>query len=89
MGIGAGIFLIAIGAIIAFALNIESSLLDLSIVGWVLMIAGVVGILLQLWFWNSRKRSTTVVAPQQPAQPGQVRTTVEPAAYPESDDVRY
>jgi protein-S-isoprenylcysteine O-methyltransferase Ste14 len=91
MGIGAGIFLIVIGAIITFALNVETSFMDLSVVGWVLMVAGVVGILLQLWFWSSRKRSTTVVQqPQSSVQSGQTRTTVEPAPHPDDRvDGRY
>jgi hypothetical protein len=90
MGIGAGIFLIAMGAIITFALNIETSFMDLSVVGWVLMIAGVIGILLQLWFWNSRKRTTVVRRQTPPVAPDQVRTTVEPAPYTDGrTDVRY
>lgn len=61
MGIGGSIFLIALGAILAFAVKADMGWLDLGIVGWVLMLAGVVGLALTTWFWQSRRR--TVVAP--------------------------
>ncbi len=55
MGIGAGILLIAIGAILAFAVNWHVSGLDLHVVGWILMIVGVFGVALFFTFWNSRR----------------------------------
>jgi hypothetical protein len=61
MGIGAGIFLIAVGAILTFAVDWHVSGVDLHAVGWVLMIAGVAGIILYFVFWNSRRRPTAVV----------------------------
>lgn len=60
MGIGGSIFLIVVGAILAFAVNVSLGWLDLNVVGWVMMLAGVFGLVLTLWFWNSRRR--TVVA---------------------------
>jgi uncharacterized membrane protein len=52
MSIGFGIFLIALGAILSYALNIEVSWIDLDTVGTILMIAGVlvtiIGILLMV-----------------------------------------
>ncbi len=66
MGIGAGIFLIALGAILTFAVNWHVSGVDLHAVGWVLMIAGLAGIILYFVFWNSRRRPRTVVTQQQP-----------------------
>jgi hypothetical protein len=56
MGIGGSIALIAIGAILAFAVDVSIGWLDLWVVGWVLMLAGVVGLILTLWFWSSRRR---------------------------------
>ena len=53
MGIGASIFLIAVGAILAFAVNAEISGLDIEVVGWILMIVGGLGLLLSLIFWRS------------------------------------
>ncbi|HEY1486818.1 MAG TPA: DUF6458 family protein [Micromonosporaceae bacterium] len=61
MGIGAGIFLIALGAILTFAVNWHVHGLDLHAVGWVLMIAGVAGIILYFVFWNNRRRPGAVV----------------------------
>ena len=46
MGIGASLFLIAVGAILAFAVTAEVSGLDIEVVGWILMALGGVGILL-------------------------------------------
>ena len=57
MGIGGSIFLIALGAILAFAVNADIGVLDLNIVGWVLMLAGLVGLVLTVWFWQSRRRT--------------------------------
>ena len=53
MGIGASIFLVAVGAILAFAVTAEVSGIDIATVGWILMIAGVVGLVLSLVFWSS------------------------------------
>jgi len=53
MGIGVSIFLIAVGAVLAFAVNAEVSGLDVQVVGWILLIVGAVGILLSLLFWSS------------------------------------
>ncbi|MBQ1074192.1 hypothetical protein KBX06_13630 [Micromonospora sp. C31] len=61
MGFGGSIFLIALGAIFAFAVEADLGWLNLAVVGWVLMLAGVAGLLLTLYFWNSRRR--TVAAP--------------------------
>ena len=53
MGIGTSIFLIAVGAILAFAVEVEVSGVDLATVGVILMIAGAFGLLLSVVFWNS------------------------------------
>jgi Domain of unknown function (DUF6458) len=68
VGIGGSVFLIALGAILAWAVHIQLGWLDLRVVGWVLMVAGVFGLILTLWFWNSRRRRVT--------------TTETPAVYP-------
>ncbi|MEU4717453.1 DUF6458 family protein [Micromonospora purpureochromogenes] len=62
MGIGASIFLIALGAIFAFAIDANLGWLNLNVVGWVLMLAGLAGLLTTLYFWNSRRR-TVVTTP--------------------------
>lgn len=53
MGIGASIFLVAVGAILAFAVTAEVSGIDIATVGWILMIADVIGLVLSLVFWSS------------------------------------
>jgi Domain of unknown function (DUF6458) len=53
MGIGVSIFLIAVGAVLAFAVNAEVSGLDIQVVGWILLGVGAIGILLSLLFWSS------------------------------------
>jgi hypothetical protein len=74
MGIGGSIFLIALGAIFAFAVDVQLGWLDLTAVGWVLMLAGVVGLIMTTWFWQSRRR--TVATPVQ-----------DPRVVPEEDRV--
>jgi hypothetical protein len=51
------IFLLAIGAILTFAVNAEVSGLDVSMIGLILMIAGGVGLLLTLLVWGPRDRT--------------------------------
>ena len=53
MGIPVSLILIAVGAILAFAVNATVSGLDLVTVGWILMIVGGVGALLSLIFWST------------------------------------
>ncbi|GAB3148037.1 hypothetical protein GCM10027290_32160 [Micromonospora sonneratiae] len=77
MGIGGSIFLIALGAIFAFAVEFELGWLDLSVVGWVLMIAGVVGLIMTTWFWNRRRTVVTTPVNQRPTVPTQDARVVE------------
>jgi uncharacterized protein DUF6458 len=53
MGLGVGIFLTAIGAILAFAVNTTVSGLNIHTVGWILLIVGIAGIVLSMIFWSS------------------------------------
>ena len=57
MGIGASIFLVAVGAILAFAVNTSISGLDIAVVGWILMVAGVVGLALTLIVFAPRRNA--------------------------------
>lgn len=56
MATGSSIFLIALGAILTFAVDAEVSGLDISVVGVILMIAGAIGILVSL-LWLDRATS--------------------------------
>ena len=53
MGLGVGIFLVAVGAILAFAVHASTSAVNINTVGWILMVVGAIGILLSLIFWSS------------------------------------
>ncbi len=54
MGIGASVFLIAIGAILAFAVTVNAEGFNLNTIGWILMIVGVIGAILSFAFWTRR-----------------------------------
>ena len=53
MGLGTSIFLIAVGAILDFAVTWRVQGVDLKTVGAILMIIGAIGLVLSLIFWNS------------------------------------
>lgn len=53
MGLGTSIFLIAVGAILDFAVHVSSNAFNVNTVGLILMIVGAFGVLLSLFFWNS------------------------------------
>lgn len=57
MGIGTGIVLFVIGAIVTFALNFDVGWADLDLIGYILMGAGIVVFLISLVL-VLRKRST-------------------------------
>ena len=69
MGIGSGIALLVIGAILVFALNIDTGgYVDLDLIGYILMGAGVVVFLISLILTMRSRRTETVD-----------RTAVDPA----------
>ena len=49
MGIGTSIFLIAVGAILYFAVNVDISGLEVSTIGLILMIVGILGLVISLY----------------------------------------
>ncbi len=58
MGIGGSIFLIAIGAILTFAVGEEQvGTFNVSIIGVILMVAGAVGLLLTMLVFGRRDRT--------------------------------
>jgi hypothetical protein len=75
MGLGVGIFLIAVGAILTFAVNATTSGVNIDTVGWILMAVGFAGVLLSLIFWStwagpgywSRRRTYVDEGPAGPA----------------------
>lgn len=69
MGIGASVFLLALGAILAFAVNVDSSLVagitvEWNTVGVILMVMGAIGLvwsIMAMNAWRDRHRRDVVV----------------------------
>ena len=51
-GIGSSLMLIAVGAILAFAVDYQTSGIDINAVGWILMLVGLIGLLLSFVVLN-------------------------------------
>jgi uncharacterized protein DUF6458 len=86
MGIGVGLLLIAVGAILTWAVTADVSGVDIQAVGVILMLVGLVGVLLDLLWWHSwrgpmyARRTYVEPAPPPPgyyAQPPRRTTVVE------------
>ncbi len=79
MGIPVSLILIAVGAILAFAINQSpGASVDIDVVGWILMIVGLAGLLLSLLVWEharpgppayGRRRTVEEDAPPGPPRP--------------------
>ena len=66
MGIGISIVLVAVGAVLTFALEREAEGINLDTVGIIMMIVGGLGLIVSMLFWSSfgpygRDRRETVV----------------------------
>ncbi|EON23249.1 MULTISPECIES: DUF6458 family protein [Nocardioides] len=59
MGYGLGVFLLAIGLILAFAVRDMIEAVDLTVVGYILCLAGILVIALTAIQTNTRRRATT------------------------------
>jgi hypothetical protein len=53
MGLGVGILLAAVGAVLAFAVSATVSGVNIHAVGWILLIVGIFGVVLSMIFWSS------------------------------------
>jgi hypothetical protein len=53
MGIGASLFLMAIGGILAWAVNVETEAVDLDTIGIILLVVGALGLVMSMLFWSS------------------------------------
>lgn len=60
MGIGTSIFLLAVGAILAFAVTDAISGVDLTVVGYILMAAGALGLVISMVLMGRARRATVV-----------------------------
>ena len=80
MGIGTGLVVVVIGAVMRFAVSVTATGFNIHTIGVILMIVGGVAVLLSIGFWNSwggfggmtRQRRTTVSGPS-----GMTTTTSE------------
>jgi hypothetical protein len=62
MGIGTSILLIAVGAILKFAVHTSISGVSIQTIGVILMVVGVLGLILSLvWMSQERRRGAVVV----------------------------
>jgi hypothetical protein len=75
MRLGTAIVLIAIGAILTFAISFQVSGVDLRVVGWILMAVGALGVVLELAVWGPRTRRRAVTRTD--GYGNRVGTTVE------------
>ncbi len=60
MGIGTSIFLIALGAVLKFAVTASVSGISLATVGTILIVLGVIGLLISMVFLMQARRDTVV-----------------------------
>ncbi len=69
MSIGLGIFLFVVGAILTFALNLESEFINIDLVGYILMGAGLVTVIIGIALLARRRQSVSTT-----------RSAVDPAS---------
>ncbi len=68
MGLGVSLVMVAVGAILTWAVTAEVSGLDIRVIGVILIVVGIAGFLLSMVFWSSwggpggisRRRTSTV-----------------------------
>lgn len=63
MGIGAGSFLIAVGAVLTFAVNQRFSGVNIQSVGIILMLVGALSVIVDLLVFAPRRRAVVTSAP--------------------------
>ena len=77
MSIGLGIFLLVVGAVLAFALQVQVDWIDLQLVGYICLIAGVLVTILGIVLLVRRRQSLTTS-----------RTSIDPASGERVDATR-
>lgn len=58
MGLGTGITLMVVGAILAFAVRDSWDVIDLTVIGYICLAAGVLAIILTMVMQNQRRNTT-------------------------------
>jgi hypothetical protein len=77
MGVGAGIFLLAAGAILTFAVHTSVSGVSIQAIGVILMIVGALGLVIAMAIFAPRRRSTVVEQRYAPVDPAVRESVVE------------
>src|SRR5262249_6368891 len=68
-GIGTSLFLIATGAVLAFAINVQSTAIDINTIGAILMVVGIIGLMLSfivLGSWGAAAHDDHIVYDDDP-----------------------
>jgi uncharacterized membrane protein YidH (DUF202 family) len=68
MTIGTSLFLIAVGAILKFAVTADLAGVDLQVVGVILIVVGLVGLVLGLGLWISARSDVRRAGPPPPPE---------------------
>jgi hypothetical protein len=71
MGLGVSLILIAVGAIMAWAIHVSTTGFNVNTIGYILLVVGIIGALLSLVFWSSW------AGPGYLTQGGRRRTVIE------------
>lgn len=78
MGIGVSLFLIAVGAILTFAVNVAVNGFNIATIGVILMIVGAIGLIVDLAIFMPRRRRVVTEDQAPGAYPaGTTRRTVD------------
>lgn len=78
MGIGVAVFLIAVGAILTFAVHATVSGISIQTVGIILMVVGAIGLVVSLAIFAPRRRSSVIEDRYaDPMEPGVRERTIE------------
>lgn len=80
MQLGSALFLIAVGAILKFAVTATVAGIDLQVVGVILMVIGVIGLVVSLFLYYSSTNRRPPAPPAPPTQPTQPQRR-PPAGY--------
>jgi hypothetical protein len=73
LSLGASLFLLAVGAILTFAVEVEATGFNINTVGIILMVIGAIGLLLSLvWMQRGRTASTRTVVREEEPREGRV-----------------
>jgi beta-lactamase regulating signal transducer with metallopeptidase domain len=53
MGLGVSLILIAVGAVMAWAIHVSTTGFNVNTIGYIVLVVGIIGALLSLVFWSS------------------------------------